>query len=430
MIPTFVPNFDSRKLIYALDMPSFQRDFAGEKTLDRGTGPAITFTRASGGTYFDANGVLQTATNDIPRFDHNPDTGNASRGLLIEESRTNLHRRSQDFSQGWVTNSANSSVTVDATQTGLDGTLSVGAFTCANTDSAARRLFANANITTVSGTEYTFSVYLKSINSWPIALLQCSQGSGVTTSSGTARYDLINGTIVGSGTGASQIQSVGNGWYRCSVTTTGNTITSMRPKIILIANSGDGASTGVTGVVGSGVYVWGAQLEAGLFSTSYIPTTSASVTRAADIAIIAPVSGFFDANEGTIHTTFRTRTVSGIRTILSLDNDTSDEQIRLLTDTTNPKLFITDGGSTQAEIDAGTVAASTTYSFASAYQADDFAASIGGGSAVTDTSGTLPSVTHLRFGTDKAGNAFNGFIAKIAYWPKRLSDALLAQLTT
>jgi hypothetical protein len=77
MIQGFSGGLLNRELIYNLDLPSFQRDFASLKTLDHGTGPAITFTRASGATYFDADGVLQTAANDVARFDHDPvKTGN------------------------------------------------------------------------------------------------------------------------------------------------------------------------------------------------------------------------------------------------------------------------------------------------------------------------------------------------------------------
>ena len=67
-------------------------------TLDpvEGIGLALTFTRASTGTYYDSNGILQTAIIDAPRFDHDPTT-KAPLGLLIEEARTNLQDRSEDF---------------------------------------------------------------------------------------------------------------------------------------------------------------------------------------------------------------------------------------------------------------------------------------------------------------------------------------------
>jgi len=440
MIPTFVTNFDSRKLIYALDMPSFQRDFASLKTLDHGTGPAITFTRNSNATFFDANGVLQTATNDTPRFDHDPLNGN-SLGLLVEGSRTNLHLYSQDFLQGWTTNSANSSLAVDAAETGLDGTLSVGAFTCSNTDAVTRRLYANANIATASGTEYTFSVYLKSINSWPMVIVNCSSGVTVTSPSAASHFDLINGTVAMTNSGSAQIQSVGNGWYRCSVTTASNTITTMRPKIILVTATNEGAAAGVTGITDAGVYVWGAQLEPssvnGSFATSYIPTTNASVTRSSDLVTVSPVSSFFNAEEGTLFVEAEAQSATGniLFTLADFSNNTSNEEI-LLNRANNLQSAVLVSRSLGSE--SGTVNQSVTASsglkVAAVYKADDLAISVNGGTAATSASATLPTgITQLQIGRRVgllSGRHLQSRIRKIAYWPKRLSNTLLEQLTT
>jgi hypothetical protein len=172
------------------------------------------------------------------------------------------------------------------------------------------------------------------------------------------------------------------------------------------------------------------QLEQGAFATSYIPTTSAAATRAADSAIVTPVSSFYNATEGTLFTAFRPRVVTGTRTLSAFDNDTEDEQVRLRNVDTDPRLTVNDGGVEQANIDAGTVAAATDYRLAAAFKLDDFAASLNGASAVTDTTGTMPTITHLRIGNSKAGNVYNGAIARIAYWPKRLTNTLLEQLTT
>ena len=73
--------------------PTLDLNFAATKTLDR----RITFTRDSVGTYIDENGILKYASNNTPRFDHDPTTGE-SLGLLIEESRTNQIIYSRDLS--------------------------------------------------------------------------------------------------------------------------------------------------------------------------------------------------------------------------------------------------------------------------------------------------------------------------------------------
>ncbi|MCP4789420.1 MAG: hypothetical protein GY881_04195, partial [Gammaproteobacteria bacterium] len=82
------------KHLFPAVWPDLNLDFANSKELD----PRITFTRSSVGTYVDENGIIQTAVDDQPRFDHDPATGE-SLGLLIEESRTNLLTYSEQFDQ-------------------------------------------------------------------------------------------------------------------------------------------------------------------------------------------------------------------------------------------------------------------------------------------------------------------------------------------
>ena len=447
MIQGFSGGLLNRELIYNLDLPSFQRDFASLKTLDHGTGPNIAFERLSGATYFDADGVLQTAANDVPRFDHDPATGASSLGLLIEEARTNLHLRSEDFSTGWTTTATHSALTVDAGVDGLDGVADVGKFVCATTDGNTRRLYASADITTVSGTEYTFSVYLKPINSWPMVLIQLSQGTAVITQYASAKFDLSNGTVANVATGTASIQAVGNGWYRCSATSSGNLITGMRPKIILIDDVSDGAATAVTGIIDAGVYVWGAQLEAGAFPTSYIPTTSAAATRSADSAVVTPISSFYNQSEGTLFAeSSSTALVAGDNQgIWGLGDDTlifasGNMLYATYLASVSHRIAITgavSGASTVSSLNNSGVpqSANTPARSIFGYKTDDFAISTNGSSVATDTSGALPVVTGFSIGGlqkawSSGGNQLNGHIRKIAYWPKRLTNTLLEQLTT
>jgi len=72
--------------------PSLNLQFAGSTTLD----PSITFTRASSGSYYNSGGYLQMAGTNVPRLDYNPSTLQPQ-GLLIEEARTNLLLRSEEF---------------------------------------------------------------------------------------------------------------------------------------------------------------------------------------------------------------------------------------------------------------------------------------------------------------------------------------------
>jgi|688.fasta_scaffold178186_2 hypothetical protein len=420
----------NRELIYETDLPSFQRDFAALKTLDHGTGPAITFTRASGATYFDANGVLQTATNNTPRFDHDPANG-ASRGLLIEESRSNLHLYSQDFSQGWVA-TASSALAVDSTQTGLDGTLSVGAFTCSDDTQISRRLRPLNDIAIVSGTEYTFSAYLKPINGWPMAMLHFSTGVGVVSQYGIATFNLLTGTVASTVLGTATITAAGNGWYRCSLTSSGNLFTTVRPKIVLVDSSDDTAAEAVTGITGAGVYVWGAQLEAGLFPTSYIPTTTAAATRAADSAVVTPISSFYNGTESTVFSETSAASVAFDSTVLAINNTTQNEQLDHRYGIAGLNTRVRVGGVNQAAFTLGSAPVSgTVYKLIGAYKQNDFAFSVNGSTASTDSLGDMPTgLSQMEIGRRTNSGILTGHIRKLAYWPKRLSDTLLQQLTT
>jgi hypothetical protein len=424
MIPSFSTNFGSRKLIYALDMPSFQRDFASLKTLDHGTGPNITFTRASQATFFDADGVLQTASNNTPRFDHDPATG-ASRGLLIEEARTNLLVRSEEFNDGAWSLTSPTSVTANVTATTApDGSSTADKLVEANNNNA-KRIYQNITVATTQN--YTISVFAKAAERDRLRLT-IREGFNTGTSYVTAAFDLAAGTILSSGAGTTAtITSVGNGWYR--LTAAGSVVDgATRAPQFLILDQND--SSTYIGDGTSGLYLWGAQLEVGAFPTSYIPTTTAAATRAADSAIVTPVSSFYNPAEGTLYAAFRPRTVTGTRTLIAFDNDTEDEQVRLRNVAADPFLTVNNGGVEQANIDAGTVAAETVYGLTGGFKLNDFAASLNGATVVTDTTGTMPTITHLRIGNSKAGNIYNGAIAKVAYWPKRLTNTLLEQLTT
>lgn len=208
--------------------------------------------------------------------------------------------------------------------------------------------------------------------------------------------------------------------------TTGSTLT-YRPKITLLDSDTVSASVCV-GVIGNGVYVFGAQVEAGAFPTSYIPTTTAAVTRDADVATVGTLTPWFNATEGTLYAQFD-NVASGTRTMAAINDGTSNESIRLRSIGTNPYLTVTDGGVDQADIDAGTIAANTSYKLAGAYKANDFAACISAGTVQTDTSGTLPTVTQMMLGTSAAANYLNGHLQRLVYYPSRLTNAQLQTIT-
>jgi hypothetical protein len=358
--------------------------------------------------------VLETAAIDAPRFDYNPIT-QAALGLLIEEQRTNLRTYSEDFTNAVWTKSA-SSITAD-TVVAPDGTLT-GDKLVENT--ATSRHFVTTTLTLTANTVYTLSVYMKAGERTTASFGNSSTANWV--GGATIVVNLATGVIT-SGTGT--IQSVGNGWYRVSITQTFGPANANGGMIIDLQTT-----AGYTGNGYSGIYIWGAQLEAGAFATSYIPTVASQVTRSADNASMTGTnfSSWFNAINGTLFAEY-SAVVSGTRTMAAINDNTTNESIRLRTVGTNPFFTVTDGGVDQADIDAGTVASNIVYKFVGAYATNDFATSIAGGAAVTDTSGTLPTVDRMMIGNSAAANALNGHIRQIVYYPRRLTNSDLQAIT-
>lgn len=372
--------------------------FATDKTLTARRGPTPTFTRASTATFVGSDGLIQSAAVNTPRFDHNPVTL-ACKGLLIEESRTNLLTQSESWQTGSSFTGPITPSISNNTTTSPDGLLTADTLSGSNgtlADGSVNSTWRLPNIS--SSTTYTFSIYIKSL--------------GVATKVEIRIRDNSTGTSV-----QTLDTNITSDWKRISVTaTTGGTTTSIR---CIIQNT-DGP-----------IAIYGAQLEAGSFPTSYIPTTTAALTRSADVCSITggDFTSLYNATEGTILANASTP-ASGDRTVLSTDDNTANEMTRLRTEGTNPFFKVTDGGSDVVAIDAGTVTANTTFKLAAAYEINNFAASINGGAVVADTSGTIPTVDRMRIGAGQGGNTMCGHIARIQYFRKRLPDAKLQSLTT
>jgi hypothetical protein len=378
--------------------------------------------------------VLLSAADNEARFDHNPTTSE-SLGLLIEEQRTNLVVRSEEFDNAAWTNVA-TTVTQNNT-TAPDGVISAELI-IADTTNANHSI--RSVVTTPTNSTYTFSVYAKQATG--VYGLGIAFGSNTTTgvwnsaNRGQARFDLTNGTVVtfsgtGNATGINaSIVPVGNGWYRCSFTfipdTTGAS-TVVAPGVVALPTSQSAALAWV-GNGTSGAFVWGAQLEAGAFPTSYIPTVASQVTRSADAASMtgANFSSWYRQDEGTTYTDFNAFGISGntfVSTIAgaSLAND----HIANFLVSANLRVRIQLGG-------AGIWSANLSinplgsYKTSIAYKIGDGAATANGNPVVTNAITSLPIVNRLVI----ASSTYSGYVKKIAFYPKRLTNEQLQALTT
>jgi hypothetical protein len=415
-VPPWVKNELWRR---ARAVPSLDLRLADNKSLvDAVTGASlVTFTRASSGTFVDSAGVIQTAAADVPRFDHNPTTGE-SLGLLVEEQRTNLLLQSNGFDTNW--NNTNSSETA-AAGTAPDGTNTAWELKDTVDASATTHSIAQGSIAMTAGVAYTCSIFAKA-GTLPRVLLILTGAVAFSSGNKSTIFNLTTGITSSPAPGVTaQMVAYPNGWYRCVMTVaadgTGNATATVRI---------DNGSTSSYQGGGTGtIHLWGADLQAGSTPSSYIPTTTAAVTRSASVADV--INQAIANNIRTLYLEFRSP-ASSTRGVVSLNDNTANERASLLTSGTDPRLVVVDGGVEQANVNGGTVTANQRTRIAVRINANDFAMSINGGAVVTDTSGTLPTVDRLMLGRTQAGEYLNGTIARVTGWTQLLPDSTMQSL--
>jgi hypothetical protein len=274
--------------------------------------PELTFTRATSGTYYDAAGILQTATTNAPRFTHDPITG-APLGLMIEQAATNGALNSNNLT-GWSGNQ------VTVSQNTLDTAAPDGSFTAAKimevtTAGGEHNIFTNMSAASWShGIRYSASIFAKAAGRNHIVI----RGAGHSINGNnylSVRYDLTTGTatpfVGASGIGDVfewRMEALPNGWWRCMITWEANIsggFTTVPDSFRFCVSDGSNpTSFGLPIYPGDntkGVYMWGAQIELQqspqpVRSSSYIPNSSSigAASRAADSLKVASTSGWYN----------------------------------------------------------------------------------------------------------------------------------------
>ena len=415
-----------RKARVNLDpMPALDLNFAANRSLPADYGPTPSFSRASTGTFFNSSGVLTSAAVNVPRFDHVLSGGSwVSRGLLVEEQRTNLAKFSEDFSNAqWV--KSQGAITANS-GAAPDGNSSADLLYPA-TSGNYRAIYDN----TVT-TSNMVSIFAKANGKNFISIIK-ADGSDIA-----AWFNLSSGSVgtVIAGYTAT-IQNVGNGWYRCSLyVQTGNF------SIIQFCVNDSDNSISVTKNGTDGVLIWGAQAESGSFPTSYIPSlSSSSTTRSADVCQITGTSfsSFWNASEGSAIIEFDSAgsftgtdvylmnaSTSGAFTSMALFSYLSGASSTVYN-------RLRSGGADVFNVNTGLNY--TPYSLAKVgqtYKSGDSGLTFNGGSVSSNTSTfTLSGINAFYIGQSPTGSAvLNGHISRLRYYPTRLTNATLQSLST
>lgn len=386
-------------------LPRMALDFTTE-ALD----PRVTVARAlDTATRINSSGLVEMISANLPRFDYTYGTGGACKGLLIEEQRTNTNTNS--IFDGAVAGSPGTAPT-GWTFNQITGSLSIstdnlGGNILSFTTSVAREVISRT-FALLANTTYSFSVYLDD-NIGNNTFLQLCNFASIPTGATQTAY--VNGVLVTSST------------YR--------PIKNDRLSIVVAVSSTAGNATvrigcGVSNLATGTASFSKPQLEAGAFATSYIPTTTTSLTRNADAVSMTGTnfSDWYNANEGAfVVEALRYDNAARTAAAFDVDDGTAANYIQLASTATSGRGVIRVASGTAINLSAGSAAITTPAKLTIAYKNASFAFSSGGATPVTNSASAVPTVSQALIGSGINGSYLNGAVSKVMYWPQRLTNA-------
>jgi len=346
-------------------------------------------------------------TDDVPRLDY---TDSSCPALLLEPQRTNSFPHSEYLGQ-WSANR------LDRTANNIDSPEGV---------QNAYKMIQQSGFTTASNINYagitagtkTLSIFAKAGTFDHIAL----------SYNGVTYFNLTNGTIGTTASGHTAVMTdMGDGWYRCAITKT--TTATYTAAYYFAQNNGTLTTTDTQGYM----YAYGAQIEAGSYATSYIPTYGSSVTRIGETYFKTGASSIIGQAEGSVYLEITQNGLANYtQRILTLSDGTNNNVIGFQLAAANSITFYSIvGGVVSAVI---TKPSATTQGekvkIAAAYAENDFVLYIDGVQVGTDNSGTNPSTSIIQNNRPTGGTPFIGEVHNLFLFKTRLSNEELAALTT
>jgi len=417
-----------RPRFFGTSGPSFALDFVnGTNALD----PRVTFTRASSATYFDSAGVLQSAAIDVPRLDYNPATL-AAQGLLIEEARTNSIRNNtmQGAVAGtpgtaptnWFAATTSNGLSREIVGTGTENGITYVDIRYSGTTSAASLTAiyweTATQVAALINQVWTNSVYVSLVGGSTANIIFVVVGIDENNSGGNF--------LAGGNTAFTPSAGALNGKRYFHTRTLTNASTAFAWPYVFFSY-GTGAAIDITLRIGL------PQLELGAFATSVIPTTTTALTRSADVASVTTLSPWYNASEGTIYAEVGSAPLNTIaQQAWYLSDGSSNNAMFLRRNTVGlASAAVSVLGATQGDITSGAaITGGASYKAAFAYATNDLAISVNGNPVGTDTTASIPTVDRIALGSSVASTQFvNGYIRRITYYPRRLSNAELQAIT-
>ncbi len=367
--------------------------------------PRVTVTRAlNTATRVNSSGAIEIVNANLPRFDYDPATL-APKGLLIEEARTNIALTSTFATLAGSAGSQYPSGTgwsnffnTGGTRTYVASSVFAGAQAMDIVGVSAARNLIGLSFAAASSTTYTVSFYVESVSgvTGTIAYTSGALGTGGTTNlvsapTTTGRYSYTFTT----GTGAGTVD------LRLGIGTSGNANGNIR-----ISNY---------------------QVEVGAFATSYIPTTTTSLTRNADIVSMTGTnfSNWYNASGGSFVFEGSALSTLGFAYLVLASDNTNTNRFGAYKSGAAVSGFVASSGGTQMEITGSPIVANVPFKMAVAAQANSGNFSFNGSIGTNDTAIVMPTVSQLTIGSFQNLSPLNGHARAVRYYLPRLINAEL-----
>jgi hypothetical protein len=372
----------------------------------------LTVTRATTATRVNANGLIETVASNVPRIDY---SGGGCPSILVEPQRTNICLRSQALATApWTLDSG---VVTNNSVISPDGTINANKLE--NVGASTGGVYQTITGLTLGDT-YTVSFYGKLGTATNICLVM----------NNTIAWNTVGGQ---SFTAADGLNSTT--WKKFSFTFT------VPASIGFNIHIGTHNQTGVTPQSTGTFFVYGVQAEKSSYPTSYIPTTSAAVTRNADVISKTGISSLIGQTEGTLFLDINFKNInqsSGVDTLLTLNNGTTANEISILLDTpsgANKTIlgYIRNASLNEVILYAASPITATRYKIALSYKLNDVVLYVNGSQIGIYTSVTIPTTSAISFNS-RSDNSFlniqQEYIQSAQLYKTRLTNTELAELTT
>jgi hypothetical protein len=383
--------------------------------------------------------LIESVASGVPRLDYYTSGGTAGcPALLVEPSAANGILNSQDTATNWALGASLSGTYENVI--GVSGnnlTVAVSGSSIGNDAGVLRR--TPNNVALASGSTYTLSFLLKKTGTHTIAGYYAvitgaaagDLGAGFNVSGSFSSGQIYN--TAGTTNRIRRVEQWGTDVYRCSETftmTASGTLTQL----------GLGPTTAVSNAahpaVGLGIAFAAPQIELGALPTSFIPTTTAAVTRNADVITLSgAVSGCIGQTEGTIYAEVDLRNTSSGKRLFLLSDGTNQNEIRVTSSATNAgdlQFAVRLAGSLIVNAFSPTnVYSNGIFKIAAAYKSTDYALYVNGLQVLTsNAAGNIPACNRVDIGSQLGtSNFLNDRIRAAALYTTRLTDSELAALT-